>query len=92
MLFRVAEERMVDIYKSYIKTNIKYFFYLNQRYAWLLAPTNFYLVALRILPPNACVENCQKQLYYQLSLTFPSFSTQLRYKVLYAIVTFEINQ
>ena len=33
MLFRVVEERILNIYKDYVKTNVKYYFYLTQQYA-----------------------------------------------------------
>ena len=32
MLFRDVEERILNIYKNQIKTNIKYYFYLTQQY------------------------------------------------------------
>ena len=41
---------------------------------------HFYLIALKIVPPNACVQNTNtKKLCYHLSSTFSSFFTQLRY-------------
>ena len=33
MFFRDVEERIVNIYKNWIKTNIRYYFCLNQQYA-----------------------------------------------------------
>ena len=34
ILFGVVEERILNIYKSQIKTSIKYYFYLAQQYAF----------------------------------------------------------
>ena len=55
------QKRISDVYKSLIKTSIRYYFYLTQQRAYfnyhLHAYMHFYLVALKFVPPNACVEN-----------------------------------
>ena len=87
MLCRVVEKRIVNIYKSQIKlasnsisvwpdsmpVSISTHWYMH-----------FYLVTFKIVTLKPCVENYQnKNSTYDLSSTFSSFFTQLKYTILY---------